>query len=108
LVPRNGNHLLRVARSQDAPYVLSNAGRHANHIAARVVAGDVARRERIVLVARSGARLSRMAPDVAQHISILPNGQCEHDRKNDCSKHVTLAIPHRKNEAKNLQRFRKG
>ena len=53
-----------------------------------VVGTDAGRRCLRLVLARTGHPRARVTPYVAQQGGVLPGGQCQHDGKEGCSKHV--------------------
>jgi hypothetical protein len=90
--PRNNGPVQRIRSRSITPHILANRRSRAGRGAATaVVAVDGRGRRWLVMPASSHRRLVRVTPDLAQQGGVLPDCQCQHDRKDDCSIHVMLA-----------------
>jgi hypothetical protein len=74
-----------------APQFLAEKGGIVEHHGrARVAAGQLCGRQRVTVIAPAAGRRGGAAVECAQQEAVLPHRECQHDRKDNSSRHVVL------------------
>jgi hypothetical protein len=90
----NEKRVMPIRRGHAAPHILSDKGGGADRqVVARVVRSHACRSGRSRVVAPVCAKRLRVAPCSAQHRGARACGDCQRDRKDECSEHWAALSP---------------